>query len=161
VRRIGAKTILGAAILLFLGRPAGADVISGNAAVLDGTTIEIDGKRIRLFGIAAPGLAQQCVRTTGGAERPYPCGLDAKAYLASLLSHRTVFCVPESEMPEIATTVAQCFANGADVSESLVLAGWAVAADRVANIYVGAEEAARQAQRGLWVGRFDRPQSGQ
>lgn len=53
---------------------------------------------------------------------------------------------------------AQCFADGADVSEVLIKAGWAVTADRVANIYVGAEEEARQAQRGLWVGRFERPQ---
>jgi endonuclease YncB( thermonuclease family) len=149
----------GVCIALFLafGLPANAQVLSGAGSAVDGMMMELGGNRIRLYGIAAPPLAQECVRTSGGAERPYPCGLDAKAFLASLLARRTVFCVPESYGPENAVMVAQCFADGADVSEALVKAGWAVAADRVANIYVGAEEEARQAQRGLWVGRFDRP----
>jgi endonuclease YncB( thermonuclease family) len=143
---------------LLFAAPAAAQVIAGSATALDGTTIELEGKRIHLFGIAAPGPEQQCARTNAGVERAYPCGLDAKAFLASLLARRTVFCVPESENAADASINAQCFADGADVSEVLVRAGWAVAADRLANIYVSAEEEARQAQRGLWSGRFERPQ---
>jgi endonuclease YncB( thermonuclease family) len=145
-------------VLAFLiGGPAAAQVIAGNATPVDGMTMELEGKRIHLYGIAAPALGQQCVRTAVGGERTYPCGLDAKAFLASLLARRTVFCVPESENAADASINAQCFANGADVSEVLVRAGWAVAADKFANIYLTAEEEARLAQRGLWAGRFDRP----
>jgi endonuclease YncB( thermonuclease family) len=147
-----------AVLLLLASASAGAQVLSGVGAATDGMTLDLDGKRIRLYGVVAPDLAQHCHRRSSGGERSYPCGLDAKAFLASLLARRTVFCVPESERPGEGLTVAQCFAGGTDISEAVVRGGWALAADRMANVYVSAEADARLAQRGMWVGRFDQPQ---
>ena len=51
------------AVLAFLVVvPASAETISGRAQVIDGNTIEIGGRRIRLFGIDAPEGGQTCVR---------------------------------------------------------------------------------------------------
>jgi endonuclease YncB( thermonuclease family) len=152
------KWLAAAAVLCAAASTAQAQVISGSGNAIDGMTLDLDGKRIRLYGIVAPELPLQCTRRASGGERSYPCGLDAKAFLASLLARRTVFCVPESDRPENPAIVAQCFADGADVSETVVRAGWAFAADRLANVYVSAEADARLAQRGMWVGRFDRPE---
>jgi endonuclease YncB( thermonuclease family) len=54
-----------------------ADRVAGVASVIDGDTIEIHGRRIRLWGIDAPEAAQRCMED--GAL--YPCGLDASRAL--------------------------------------------------------------------------------
>ena len=60
--------------VLLLSGPAHADVISGLARVTDGDTIRIKSERIRLHGIDAPELRQQCSTETG---EPYQCGISA------------------------------------------------------------------------------------
>jgi hypothetical protein len=53
--------------------PQGQQII-GIPSVIDGDTIEIHGKRIRLFGIDAPEDGQQCSRPDGNRWR---CGQHA------------------------------------------------------------------------------------
>ena len=53
--------------------------IVGIASVIDGDTIEIHGRRIRLFGIDAPESQQFCFRPNG---EPWRCGQAASFVLA-------------------------------------------------------------------------------
>ena len=46
-------------IILFL-TPAKSEIISGNAIIIDGDTIRINNKKIRLHGIDAPEIKQLC-----------------------------------------------------------------------------------------------------
>lgn len=46
------------ALLLALGVPAQAQVMSGEGSAIDGMTIDLAGTTIRLYGIATPALAQ-------------------------------------------------------------------------------------------------------
>jgi endonuclease YncB( thermonuclease family) len=48
------KRFLIASLVTLISSPALADTITGQASVIDGDTIEIHGKRIRLSGIDAP-----------------------------------------------------------------------------------------------------------
>ena len=49
-----------AAALVLFALPALADDIIGNVRIIDGDTLEIGGKRVRLFGVDAPELHQIC-----------------------------------------------------------------------------------------------------
>jgi len=54
--------------------PASTQDITGGASVIDGDTIEVHGRRIRLYGIDAPESSQLCVRPNGERWR---CGQQA------------------------------------------------------------------------------------
>ena len=51
-----------------------AATVSGSAKVIDGDTLEVSGKRIRLFGIDAPEASQICERDgqSGLVAKPRP-----------------------------------------------------------------------------------------
>ena len=73
--------------LCLLATPALADVV-GTASVIDGDTIEVHGRRIRLHGIDAPESRHLC-RLDG---KPWQCGKDAANALADKIARRPVTC---------------------------------------------------------------------
>lgn len=130
--------------------PVGGAVITGRASILDGDTIEVRGRRIRLHGIDAPESDQICHRNG----RPWHCGRDATAALDRFIGGRTVACT-ELDVDRYGRSVARCLVNGQDVSAWLVRNGWAVAYRRFSEVYVGDEAEARAAGRGIWSSRFE------
>jgi len=56
--------------------------------------------------------------------------------------------------------VSQCFVGHVDVNEWLVAQGLALAYRRYSRAYVGAEDEARAAGRGVWAGTFEPPWDG-
>ncbi|MFN7000548.1 thermonuclease family protein [Elioraea tepidiphila] len=132
----------------------GGLIITGRASIIDGDTIEVRGRRIRLHGIDAPEKAQTCLRNGWLWE----CGRDATAALDRLIGGRTVTCT-ELDVDHYGRSVAQCLLNGQDVNAWMVRNGWAVAYRRFSDAYVGAEAEARAARRGIWSSRFEMPES--
>jgi endonuclease YncB( thermonuclease family) len=127
--------------------------IVGPAYVVDGDTIKIQGVRIRFYGIDAPESSQQCSDATG---TEYSCGQDATAALDNMVRGQTVRC-DQRDTDKYGRAVAICTANGTDLNAALVEAGLAVAYRHFSLIYVGNEESARQAHRGLWAGSSEMP----
>jgi endonuclease YncB( thermonuclease family) len=132
--------------------------IEGPPRIIDGDTLEVGGKRIRLYGIAAPAPDQICHR----AGREYPCGMVARAALWNLVAGLDVVCepVPNADKgveADGAAVVANCSAGGASLNQNMVQAGWAIADRRISEQYAGIEEAAKEAGSGLWSGQFDLP----
>jgi endonuclease YncB( thermonuclease family) len=144
------------ALLLPLGARAADEIVTGAASAIDAETLSIGGRTLKIDGIEGPALTAHCSELTGGATRDYACGLAAKAFLMSLMAGRTVSCVPGGGRVRSAA-LARCFADGRDVGEALVFAGWAVANTKTGHRYIAAQESARGARRGLWSGRFDPP----
>jgi endonuclease YncB( thermonuclease family) len=127
--------------------------LTGRARVVDGDSLEIAGQRIRLFGIDAPELHQDCTTKAG---RVYACGQAARRALDELTGGRAVTCTPLGQSHDRA--VALCRADGRDLGEEQVRSGhalelWSFSRGR----YSAAERDARAARRGLWAGGFEEP----
>lgn len=129
-----------------------AEQLAGQATVVDGDTIEIHGQRIRLFGIDAVESRQRCSRDG----RDWNCGRDAAFALADRIGRATLDCRGEVH-DRYGRLVAVCFKGGEDLNRWMVEQGWAVAYRRYSLDYVAAEDAARDAGRGLWSGSFIMP----
>ena len=127
--------------------------ITGRASVIDGDTLEIHGQRIRLHGIDAPESAQLCRRGDGAQWR---CGQQAALVLQDHVGAHPVTCV-RRDTDRYGRIVARCSVGGTDINAWLVAEGWAVAYRRFSMDYVGQENAARAARKGIWSGEFVPP----
>ena len=140
-----------AAVLFSNASPAQAVELSGPAVVQDGDTIRIGTQVIRLNGIDAPENGQDCERSG----RSYNCGAKAENKLRSLLRNG-VTCSGD-RFDDFDRLLADCVADGEDVSASMVRSGWALAFRKYSTDYIVDEEAAREGKRGMWVGDFIPP----
>jgi endonuclease YncB( thermonuclease family) len=88
-----AKGLLVGLVLAAACGPALSDDLFGQASVVDGDTLEIHGKRIRLWGIDAPESTQLC---RGEDSLQYRCGAKAANDLDAFIGGRPVSCTPIS-----------------------------------------------------------------
>ena len=139
------------ALLILLASPAWADA-TGPARVIDGDTIQIAGEHIRLHGIDAPEKNQFC--WINGVS--WECGLAASGELVQLTAGKRIIC-REKDVDRYGRTVAVCYVGLTDVNAAMVANGWAPAYRQYSTDYVGIEQKARAAQRGLWKGEFVPP----
>lgn len=146
--------VLAAAILALLGLAVlrldhvESRELAGAAAVSDGDSLLLAGQRLRLRGLDAPELDQNCSRD--GAH--YACGRQARDELRRLIGGREVAC-RGWELDRYGRLLVHCLAGDTDLNEAMVLSGWAVAYGD----YHEAERQARQAALGLWSGDFETP----
>lgn len=123
--------------------------IYGHARVTDGDGLVIDGQRIRLYGVDAFELRQNC-----GA---YACGRGSANALADLIGGRPVACV-QMDRDRYGRIVAVCEADGRDLGAAMVRQGHAVAYTRYSYRYVLEERAARRENAGAWAHDFIFPE---
>ncbi len=133
------------------GREGG---LVGRPTVVDGDTLDLAGRRVRLSGIDAPELGQSCRARNG---RPYRCGRQAAEVLADRLRMATLHCT-ETGTDRHGRILAVCRANGEDIGAWMVGRGWALAYRRYSGAYVAEEAQARTARRGVWQGSIESPE---
>ena len=129
--------------------------IVGNPRIIDGDSIEINGQRIRLYGIDAPEAAQECVV----ANKRWPCGRNASLALSSVIGNNLVAC-QERDKDRYGRIIAVCNiagSQGFDVNAIMVSQGWALAYRRFSTDYVKDEMEAQRARKGIWKGEFIYP----
>lgn len=121
--------------------------------VVDGDSIFIGEREIRLSGIDAPEYHQPCYDADG---ETYLCGQKSREALITLIND-TLDC-REVARDRYHRSVSICTVDGADINRQMVELGWAVAYDRYTKDYVATEKQARKARRGIWRGRFMQPE---
>ena len=146
--------IAAAALSFFLILPpAGAETsqevpISGTAEVVDGDTITIASERIRLEGVDAPEMSQNCTKANGEV---WDCGREAGRALAQMTKDQSVVCDRKGR-DKYGRTLAVCYVAGEDLNANLVRRGLAWAFVKYSSIYSEEERDARAAQAGVWQG---------
>lgn len=132
---------------------ASADLI-GQASVIDGDTLEIHGRPIRLWGIDAPERSQLC---RGADSLQYRCGAKTANDLDALIARRPVTCAPLTN-DRYGRTVATCTVAGNDLADWLVRNGLAMDWPQYSKgKYSEAQREAEHAGRGLWAGSYVAP----
>lgn len=127
--------------------------IMGVATVIDGDTIEIHDRRIRLHGVDAPESGQQCIRD-GILWR---CGTAAATALSDFVDRGTVRC-EQTDTDRYKRIVARCRVNGIDINAWLVEQGWALDYSRYsAGEFAPQQKRAERAGRGIWASEFEPP----
>ena len=137
--------LVGALGSMAVAAAATPEPISGPARVVDGDTLTVSGVRVRLEGIDAPELAQDCERDG----RSWRAGHAARRHLYRLVADRNVTCRPVGR-DGYGRVIAHCSAAGHDLGADLVRAGLAWAFVRYSTTFVADERVARRARIGIW-----------
>ncbi len=149
-----ARTTLFAAAILASVPAMAADHLTGQASVVDASTLEIRGTRLSLWGIAAPSSDQLCRNRAG---EHYRCGQQSARELSAFLGRRRVDCV-EADRDRSGGAVALCTVDGVDLAQWLATNGLALDWPQYSKAaYAAAQSQARDANLGLWSGSFREP----
>lgn len=127
-------------------------------AVHDADTFTLANKtKIRVFGVDAPELRQQCRLDAihePGPSPCVPCGEQARQALERLIIGKEVTCTDRGKSYD--RIVGECAVGKIQVGPWLLSHGWAVVydsflrkADRPA--YIGAQSGAKRANEGIWA----------
>ena len=134
--------------------PAFADAdLSGRVRVIDGDTLDVGPIRVRLFGIDAPELDQNCTTAQGAT---WACGRWSAQEVTARFQGTWAEC-EKITIDRYRRVVARCRVKGQDIAEVLVSDGVALAYRRYSMDYDLAEKGAAVNARGLHAGTFETP----
>jgi endonuclease YncB( thermonuclease family) len=125
------------------------EMVAGFGEAIDGDSLRVAGREIRLKGIDAPEISQYCKNRVG---RDYACGVEAKRWLNARLQRGAVSCRIEGH-DRYGRMLGVCSRGDEVLNDAMVREGIAVD-------FGGYRSAEAQAQRqmvGLWSGKFVLP----
>lgn len=122
--------------------------------VIDGDSLRIAGRVMRLQGYDAPEYRQDCAAADG---RAWPCGRAARERLIELADAGGLICA-DLGRDRYGRTIARCRSEAGDLGSAMVREGLGrrLRAARDAR-YAGEEAEARRAGRGMWRGDHQHP----
>jgi endonuclease YncB( thermonuclease family) len=148
VRALVLLALVALIVAMIISREGTTRAVKGHADVIDGDSLRIAGREIRLEGIDAPEYHQTCRKD--GAETP--CGRQARDRLVGLVSRGPIACAVDGH-DRYGRDLATCRAGEVEINAAMVRQGAAVSFGR----YDTEEAEARAAGRGLWATEFERP----
>jgi endonuclease YncB( thermonuclease family) len=150
-----------AVLIAFHGGTSSSQGSGERLRVIDGDTLQVDGRVVQLYGIDAPELGQLCA--TNGSS--WHCGTDAALALSKLvaLNRSTLRCAPwradgkGAEDSSPGTALRVCEVGDQDLAVLMLQNGNGLALPGAFPDYVQAQTQAKQAGLGLWRGDFVPP----
>ncbi len=128
---------------------------SGTAKVIDGDSIRVDDREVRLFGLDAPEYSQSCFEASG---REYHCGNISYRFLQDLAEGKKVTC-HYAEKDKYNRFLGKCEVGEVSINQEIVKNGMAViynfteSDDKMDEL----EASAKEQKLGLWQGAFQLP----
>ena len=124
-------------------RPLDWRALPAEVRVVDGETLLLGDRVLRLYGVAAPARGHVC-GSMGD------CGGMAANELARLVRDRAVECRIQGQ-DRFGRALGTCKAGGVEINASLVAAGWATVDEQAMPSLIPIEAAAREMARGIWA----------
>ncbi len=125
--------------------------LQGKYKIIDGDSLMVSGREIRLLGIDAPEYRQSCTLEN---EQTYPCGKQSRSYLSKLVKTGKLDCIGWEE-DKYQRLLAVCSAGELELNARMVRDGWAIAYGD----YENEEHIAKNNKAGVWQGGFESPSS--
>jgi endonuclease YncB( thermonuclease family) len=153
---VSAWTLLAilAALAFWLERQRSETISGAGIHVIDGDSLRMNGREIRLAGIDAPEYRQTCTDAAGTA---WSCGKEARSALERLVQGGGVSCETAVE-DRYGRALARCRGKAGDIAEALARQGWAEGArDTRFKEPTAAIAEAKRAKRGVWRGGHSHP----
>ena len=152
-------------ITFFLSQTLNSKEIYGIPKIIDGDTVHINNKKIRLEGIDAPEIKQQCkkpflkISALIGFQfsKSYSCGIISKKKLIDKIDNSKIRCISSSK-DRYKRYLATCYKEKINLNKWMVRNGHAVAYKRYSKDYVKDEDFANENKLGLWQGSFMMPE---
>ena len=142
-----------------------AGEISGVPKIVDGDTVHINNFKLRLEGIDAPEMRQQCkkeflkISSIIGFTfyKDYSCGKVSKEKLISKIKGSEIKCIFTNK-DRYKRYIATCYKEKTNLNQWMVRNGYAIAYRRYSKKYVPDEDFAKENKLGLWQGKFMNPE---
>ena len=139
--------------------------ISGVPTIVDGDTVHINDKKLRLEVIDAPEMRQQCKKESLKISfiigftfyKDYSCGRVSKEKLISKINGLVIKCIFTTK-DRYKRYIATCYKGKTNLNQWMVRNGYAIAYRRYSKKYVPDEDFAKENKLGLWKGKFMNPE---
>lgn len=128
---------------------------TGKAKVIDGDSISVDDREVRLFGIDAPEYNQTCFDAKGG---DYSCGKASQEFLYDLINGKKVTC-HYAEKDKYNRFLGKCEIEKISINQEIVKNGMAVIYNFTESddTMDALEAKAKAGKLGIWQGAFQLP----
>ena len=151
------RKIISLIIAVVIAHLASVTFADSNVTVVDGDSLEIGNKRIRLLGIDAPEYTQACEDEN---RQTYDCGQEAKEILQKIIKEGEqkgfkLKCAPQGK-DRYNRELSVCFVGEKILNLEMVKEGYAVSYKD--ERYQKLEKHAQKAKKGIWRGKFMRPE---
>ena len=136
-------------------------LVSGYAKIIDGDTIKINSKKIRLHGIDAPEKKQKCKKPYliigfFSFTKSYSCGQVSTDKLIKKINNQIIKCKIKN-VDRYNRLIAECYKRNENLNSWLVSNGYAVAYRKYSKKYISNEINAKNNKLGIWQGKFEMP----
>ena len=122
--------------------------------IIDADTLVLNGVKVRLNGIDAPEMRQNCEDIN---LKIYDCGVASKRALQNFIQTRPDEMVQCQYIGKDAygRMIGDCSSGNININMWLVENGWALAYRKYSKKYVENENSAQHNLAGIWSGKFD------